>query len=349
MAETSSLDTAGLDRVSTGRLTPGTLAVGLQHPLSSNRSFEMGSPSGTDASPAAGATPIDNTAGAAAAAAAAGAAAARGSAGSTHSKSSARSSTPRGGGASGSGNASSELGSSVAGGSRALGGAAGGVSAILKARSDEALLRDLKIGPLLGRGSYGRVYKGECGVRFRFVLATGWSMHAVRAGYARWDGCWNALVCGVTSQGMCAFLQATKRRELVHAVPTDVPCHAAHPAGRWKAVTVAVKIIEHSEGSPGSASSGGKRISARREMSVAPNISHPNVVSTARMLCSAVCSQSIFKKYHTCAHQALSIRGRLSQTCIIACQRCLVRLWPDHCPAYTASCCCRSRRTTFPQ
>lgn len=35
------------------------------------------------------------------------------------------------------------------------------VSALLKARSDVAVLRDLKIGPLLGRGSFGRVYKGH--------------------------------------------------------------------------------------------------------------------------------------------------------------------------------------------
>lgn len=33
--------------------------------------------------------------------------------------------------------------------------------ALLKARSDVAVLRDLKIGPLLGRGSYGRVYRGK--------------------------------------------------------------------------------------------------------------------------------------------------------------------------------------------
>lgn len=46
---------------------------------------------------------------------------------------------------------------------------------------------------------------------------------------------------------------------------------------------MAVKIIEHSEGSPGSASSGGKRISARREMLVATSISHPNVVRSACM------------------------------------------------------------------
>jgi hypothetical protein len=36
------------------------------------------------------------------------------------------------------------------------------VYALLKARSDVAVLRDLRIGPLLGRGSYGRVYRGEC-------------------------------------------------------------------------------------------------------------------------------------------------------------------------------------------
>jgi hypothetical protein len=34
------------------------------------------------------------------------------------------------------------------------------LSALLKARSDAAVLRYLKIGPLLGHGSYGRMYKG---------------------------------------------------------------------------------------------------------------------------------------------------------------------------------------------
>lgn len=36
-----------------------------------------------------------------------------------------------------------------------------GITSLLKARSDIAVLRELKIGPLLGRGSYGRVYRGE--------------------------------------------------------------------------------------------------------------------------------------------------------------------------------------------
>jgi hypothetical protein len=50
-------------------------------------------------------------------------------------------------------------------------------------------------------------------------------------------------------------------------------------AGRWKAVTVAVKIIEHSERSPGTASSGGKRINIVRESLLATQMSHPNIVS----------------------------------------------------------------------
>eukprot|EP00775_Hariotina_reticulata_P008839 gene8839-9018_t len=85
-----------------------------------------------------------------------------------------------------------------------------GLPALLKARSDMAVLRDLKIGPLLGRGSYGRVYKG-----------------------------------------------------------------------RWKAVTVAVKIIEHHEASPDTAaSSNEKRVCVGREAFLATSILHPNVVQT---------------------------------------------------------------------
>jgi hypothetical protein len=53
--------------------------------------------------------------------------------------------------------------SSTAGSSRVTGmdDKLSNTSALLKARSDVAVLRDLKIGPLMGRGSYGRVYKGE--------------------------------------------------------------------------------------------------------------------------------------------------------------------------------------------
>lgn len=44
---------------------------------------------------------------------------------------------------------------------------------------------------------------------------------------------------------------------------------------------MAVKIIEHHEGSPGTASSGGKRINVGRESLLATTMAHPNVVSTA--------------------------------------------------------------------
>lgn len=35
------------------------------------------------------------------------------------------------------------------------------MSALLKARSDAAVLKDLKLGPLIGSGSFGRVFRGE--------------------------------------------------------------------------------------------------------------------------------------------------------------------------------------------
>lgn len=48
-------------------------------------------------------------------------------------------------------------------------------------------------------------------------------------------------------------------------------------AGRWKATTVAVKIIEH-YGMDAQASSSSRRVSAGREMLFATSISHPNLV-----------------------------------------------------------------------
>jgi hypothetical protein len=66
------------------------------------------------------------------------------------------------GGGSGPGSSAGAAGSSGQGAVASRG--MGNVSSMLKARSDMAVLRDLKIGPLLGRGSYGRVYKGEQGL-----------------------------------------------------------------------------------------------------------------------------------------------------------------------------------------
>jgi hypothetical protein len=55
---------------------------------------------------------------------------------------------------------------------------------------------------------------------------------------------------------------------------------AAAAAGRWKAVTVAVKIIEHHDTSQGAAASSiEKQASAGREAFLATSILHPNVVS----------------------------------------------------------------------
>ena len=56
-------------------------------------------------------------------------------------------------------NAGSGLGSG--GGKQSVAEKYASIASLLKTRSDIAVLRELKIGPLLGRGSYGRVYRGE--------------------------------------------------------------------------------------------------------------------------------------------------------------------------------------------
>ncbi|WIA31940.1 hypothetical protein OEZ86_002799 [Tetradesmus obliquus] len=130
------------------------------------------------------------------------------------------------GGGGGSGGAGSSAGVGGSGGQLGTSArSAGSVSNMLKIRSEKAVLKDLRIGPLLGRGSYGRVYKG-----------------------------------------------------------------------RWNGVSVAVKIIEHSERSPGTASSGGKRISIVRESLLATQMSHPNIVQSYHISTMTVSERNALAK-----------------------------------------------------
>lgn len=62
-------------------------------------------------------------------------------------------------------------------------------------------------------------------------------------------------------------------------LPSDL-----HPAGRWKATSVAVKIIEHRTGG----NSSGKGKSAGQEELLATSASHPNVVSLCGYACPAI-------------------------------------------------------------
>eukprot|EP00883_Tetradesmus_obliquus_P005433 jgi/Sobl393_1/1585/SZX64196.1 len=130
------------------------------------------------------------------------------------------------GGGGGSGGAGSSAGVGGSGGQLGTSArSAGSVSNMLKIRSEKAVLKDLRIGPLLGRGSYGRVYKG-----------------------------------------------------------------------RWNGVSVAVKIIEHSERAPGTASSGGKRISIVRESLLATQMSHPNIVQSYHISTMTVSERNALAK-----------------------------------------------------
>uniref|UniRef100_A0A383VCI5 Protein kinase domain-containing protein n=1 Tax=Tetradesmus obliquus TaxID=3088 RepID=A0A383VCI5_TETOB len=112
--------------------------------------------------------------------------------------------TASGGGGSGGAGSSAGVGGSGGQLGAAAAPGAGSLSNMLKLTPEEAMLRDLRIGPLLGRGITARVYKG-----------------------------------------------------------------------RWNGVSVAVKIIGHSERSPGTASSG-----ILRESLLAAQLSHPNIVQS---------------------------------------------------------------------
>lgn len=53
-------------------------------------------------------------------------------------------------------------------------------------------------------------------------------------------------------------------------------------AGRWKSVTVAVKIIEHSETAASAPGSAARVMDVGRESLLATSIAHPNVVGVVR-------------------------------------------------------------------
>jgi hypothetical protein len=67
-----------------------------------------------------------------------------------------------------------DAGDASAAGSRAVADQRyGSATALLRARADVSVLRDLKIGPLIGRGSYGRVYRGAL-ADGRLTAVTSW-------------------------------------------------------------------------------------------------------------------------------------------------------------------------------
>lgn len=148
-------------------------------------------------------------------------------------------------------------------------------SALLKERSDAAVVKDVRLGPLLGSGSFGRVYKGEAALCFCRVLGNISGLFCTPVGCASpATGCPAAML-----SVRLAAARATTGPSTVDACPGVC-------AGRWKATPVAVKIIEHYSSAEGVGSSRGNRISAGREMLFATSISHPNLVSTSPGYCS---------------------------------------------------------------
>jgi hypothetical protein len=91
-----------------------------------------------------------------------------------------------------------------------------------------------------------------------------------------------------------AFAPHEAHVQQIQRCATDQPLSKAFAlhAGFWKSVTVAVKIIEHLKGFPGTASSGGTRIEDVCESLLAiQQLSHPNIVSAVpqRYSCCSSC------------------------------------------------------------
>jgi hypothetical protein len=103
------------------------------------------------------------------------------------------------GSGSGEGQAGGSAGSS--GGRQTVAERYAGITYLLKARSDIAVLRELKIGPLLGRGSYGRVYRGE----------------GLTASCFNALGCFTS--CGLASGTVCARLSVSQHGDSFHQHP----------------------------------------------------------------------------------------------------------------------------------
>lgn len=138
----------------------------------------------------------------------------------------------------------------------------------------QELLAELEIGQPLGRGSYGRVYRGAplcplppplastiqcqpCCVLYKETLH-GHTV-ALNCNWHEWSGALCLVRCQDSSLTQSAWQE--------HGVKG----RRARRAGKWKGVQVAVKIVEHN-------SEADRDLSQLRESVLSTAIQHPNVV-----------------------------------------------------------------------
>ena len=140
---------------------------------------------------------------------------------------------------------------------------------LLRARS-EAPLEALELGPIIGRGSFGRVYKGEA---LRQPLRRAYTLTSHAYGLYAPEGCPTMLLLGgAFCKRLTAILPvnlgATWQWQFRVMSSMNGNC-----SGRWRAGSVAVKIINHDKHV-------GNNFDAMRESVLCSNINHPNVVMT---------------------------------------------------------------------
>ena len=165
-----------------------------------------------------------------------------------------------------------------------------GILQLLRTRSQGAAGAELpQLGALLGRGSYGKVYKGKDPSLYVTVLAPGlYSFHRSNAdasvdphlmrhghsGSPAKSACRAGLASGPGNGPMdqAPLISKCQTAPCIDRCRAQVAC-----AGRWNGAMVAVKIIQHSADIK-------SKIEAFRETLVSANIHHPNVVSTYKII-----------------------------------------------------------------
>ena len=155
------------------------------------------------------------------------------------------------------------------------------------AKEDE----QIEIGPMIGRGGYGKVFRGDLKQGILSATAEASFQTMMRCSPAALLACWS----NATRLGAILFVPDSV---LDNADPASLQLHLsasnnACRAGRWKSTMVAVKVVEHSHipksntnsPNPGFDKEDPASTEARvaREMLLSTSISHPNVVQTYKI------------------------------------------------------------------
>ena len=140
---------------------------------------------------------------------------------------------------------------------------------------------EVVVGPLLGRGAFGRVFKGE---------QNAMTDHARRY-QAALDGASQVLLVVEIGSAVTGLTWDWARQDDNMLVKSEEPCTWCHPrllhTGRWRGTLVAIKTVEHSAG----ADVLDLADKIEREALLSTSLIHPNVITTFKV-CTMMASNA---------------------------------------------------------